>query len=134
MRIKARTDGRDEGRCERVLGEPQQQARLANAAVADQQQLDELVVLLGIVRVRGGGHRGRVLLVLSLTIVYLRRALVRSLAAVVLPPACLSLALCVCACLCVCESSPGYFNTRNFSSRVNPRKTFSKLTGRRLQK
>jgi len=36
----AHTDGRDEGRVERVLGESEQHASLAYAGVADQEQLE----------------------------------------------------------------------------------------------
>lgn len=46
------TDGRDERRGERVVREPEQDARLAHARVADQQQFEQQIVRLL-------GHRGR---------------------------------------------------------------------------
>lgn len=43
--LKVDTNRGDEGRRERVFGESQQQARLAHARVADQQELDEVVIV-----------------------------------------------------------------------------------------
>ena len=40
------TDGGDEGGVECVLGEPEEDAGLAHARVADQQQLEQVVVRL----------------------------------------------------------------------------------------
>jgi len=52
MLLRGRTDRRDERRGERVVREPEQDARLAHARVADQQQFEQQVVRLL-------GHRGR---------------------------------------------------------------------------
>lgn len=41
------TDGGDEGGVEGVLAEPEQEAGFADAAVTDQQQLEQIVVRLG---------------------------------------------------------------------------------------
>ena len=45
--IIIRTDGGYEGRVEGVLGEAEQDTRLADARVADEQQLEQIVVRLG---------------------------------------------------------------------------------------
>lgn len=41
------TDGGDEGGVESVLAEPEQEAGFTDAAVTDQQQLEQIVVRLG---------------------------------------------------------------------------------------
>jgi len=61
---KVDADGRDVALGVRVVGEAQQQARLADARVADEHELEDVVVLLRLRRsggrgVRGGGLGGR---------------------------------------------------------------------------
>jgi hypothetical protein len=51
-------DGGDVGLCVGVVGEPQEQARLADTGVTDEQQLEEIVVS-GIVSAAGGAESGR---------------------------------------------------------------------------
>jgi hypothetical protein len=52
------TDGGDVGLCVGVVGEPQEQARLADTRVTDEQQLEEVVVS-GILLVVGTGRKAR---------------------------------------------------------------------------
>jgi hypothetical protein len=52
------TDSGDVGLCVGVVGEPQEQARLADTRVTDEQQLEEVVVS-GILLVVGTGRKAR---------------------------------------------------------------------------